>query len=199
MILANREKATDRADFARAALPRPPFKEAATMSISYVRLNPLFWTQAIRSDLDLRYGPGRKLSTTCKPNEFLLSNGTNLTDHSLNLAFMEGEPTAADGTPLQKGIGQLFYNTHSDGVFVHGWYFSPPDIYADIWDQVLNGGYVDCLIDLTVAPINYDGEDPVWDTGHPLFINDATVNFTRRSSAPDDQPQPKRQRLFGKR
>jgi hypothetical protein len=111
------------------------------MPTSYIRLKPLSWTQAIRSDLDLRYGPGRKLSATCKPHEFLLNNGSNLSGHSLHLAFMEGEPTAANGTPLQRGIGQLFYNTHSDEVFVHGWYFSPSDIYSAIWDQVLNGGY----------------------------------------------------------
>jgi hypothetical protein len=169
------------------------------MPKSYVRMKPIYWTQAIRSDLDLRYGPGRKLSADCKPDGFLLSNGTNLTDHSLHLAFMVGEPTAADDTPLQRGIGQLFYNAGSDGVFVHGWYFSPSDIYSDIWDQVLNGAYRDCSIDLTVEPINYDGENPVWDTSHPLFINDATVNFMRGTPAiRDQQQQPKRPGLFGK-
>ena len=169
------------------------------MPKSYLRLKPLSWIQAIRSDLDLRYGPGRKLSVTCKPDEFQLRNGTNLADHSLELAFMEGEPTAADGSPLQSGIGQLFYNIHSDEVFVHGWYFSPSYNYSDIWAQVLNGGYAHCSINLTVGPINYHGEDPVWDTDQPLFVNDATVNFTRRTPTADDQQPPKRQGLFGKR
>jgi hypothetical protein len=169
------------------------------MPKSYLRLKPLFWTQAIRSDLDLRYGPGRNLSATCKPDKFLLKNGTNLADHLLELSFMEGEPTAADGSPLQSGIGQLFYNIHSDDVFVHGWYFSPSDIYSDIWAQVLNGGYEHCSVNLTAGPIKYDGEDPVWDTDLPLFVNDATVNFTRRAPTPDDQHPPKRQGLFGKR
>ncbi len=168
------------------------------MSTSYISLKPLYWTQAIRSDLDQRYGPGRKLSVICKPDEFLVSNGTNLTEHSINLAFMEGEPTAADGTPLQRGLGQLFYNTHSDEVFVHGWYFSPRDIYSDIWDQVLTDGYTDCTINLHVGPIDYDGEDPVWKLSQPLFIDDAEIYFTRGSCAPNDQPQPKRQGLFGK-
>jgi hypothetical protein len=168
------------------------------MPTSYIRLKPLYWSQAIRSDLDPRYGPGRKLSVVCKPHEFLLSNGDNLTNHSLHLSFMEGEPTAADGKPLQTGIGQLFYLTH-DEVFVHGWYFSAPDILSNIWDQVLLGGYTDCLIDLTVRPISYDGEDPVWNTDMPLFINDATVSFTRRTPVPEEQPQPKRQGFFGSR
>ena len=166
------------------------------MTTSYIRLKPLSWTQAIRSDLDPRYGPGRKLSTVCKPQGFRVSDGTNLADYTLHLSFIEGEPTAANGTPLERGIGQLFYLT-DNGVFVHGWYFSPADALSDIWDQVLNCGYVDCSIELSVVPINYEGDDPVWDIRQPLFINDATINFTRGMPAPDRQPQ-RRHGLFGK-
>ena len=54
-----------------------------------------------------------------------------------------------------------------------------------------NGGYVDCRIDLHVGPISYHGEDPIWDISQPLFIEDATVNFTRGISAPEEQPQSK--------
>ena len=123
------------------------------MPTTYVRLKPLSWTQAIRSDPDLRYGPGRNLSAVCKPDALVLSDGTNLTDYSIHLAFLKGEPTAADGTtPLQRGIGQLFCSES----YVHGWYFSPSDILSDIWDQVLYGGYTDCMIELAVEPINYD-------------------------------------------
>ena len=167
------------------------------MPTSYIRLTPLSWTQAIRSDLDPRYGPGRKLSTVCKPPGFGASNGTNLRDHSIHLSFLEGDPTAANDTPLERGIGQLFFLTSE--VFVHGWYYSPSDIYSDIWDQVLNGGYTDCTIELHVGPISYNGEDPVWDISQPLFIDDATVHFTRKSSAPYDEPQSKRKGLFGGR
>lgn len=167
------------------------------MPTSYIRLTPLSWTQSIRSDINPRYGLGRKLSTVCKPNDFLLSNRSNLTGHSLHLSFIEGEPTAADGTPLQRGIGQLFYNLDADEVFVHGWHFSAADHLSDIWDQVLNGGYVDCTIELHVGPINYHGEDPIWDISQPLFIDDATVYFTRSASVPE--PQPKRQGFFGSR
>ena len=165
------------------------------MPTSYVRLKPLSWTQAIRSDLDPRYGPGRKLSAVCKPDALVLSDGTNLTDYSIQLAFLEGEPTAADEiTPLERGIGLLAYTSSG---FIHGWYFSPTNIHSDIWDQVLNGGYTDCMIELAVEPINYDsGDDPVWDTSQPLFIDSAIVYFTRKSSAPDDETQSKRQRLF---
>jgi hypothetical protein len=166
------------------------------MATSYIRMKPSSWTQAIRSDLDPRYGPGRKLSANCQPDEFLLSDGTHLTDHLINLAFMEGEPTAADDTPLERGVGQLFFTSSG---YVHGWYFSPSRSYSAIWDQVLNGGYADCTIDLHVGPVNYDGGDPVWNISQPLFIDDATVHFTRKSNTPDDLQRPKKKGLFGNR
>jgi hypothetical protein len=145
------------------------------MSKNYIRMKPVSWTQEIRSDLDLRYKPGRNL-------------------RAIYLYFGEGEPTEGSGKPLEKGIGKLFCTREA---FIHGWYFSRTNVHSDIWDQVLNCGYADCLIDLCVEPINYDGEDPVWDISQPLFIDSATVYFTRKSSSPDDQPQPQRQGLFG--
>jgi hypothetical protein len=177
---------------------RPPACSGArkqqTMSLSCIRMKPVSWTQEIRSNLDLRYKPGRNLRAVCKPDDFKLSDGTNLIDHSVELYFGEGEPTAANDKPLEKGIGKLFCTREA---FIHGWYFSPTNIHSDIWDQVLNGGYTDCMIELAVEPINYDsGDDPVWDISQPLFIDSAIVYFTRKSSAPDEETQSKRQRLF---
>ncbi|MFY9958784.1 hypothetical protein [Bradyrhizobium sp.] len=40
------------------------------------------------------------------------------------------------------------------------------------------------------------GDDPVCDISQPLFIDSAIVYFTRKSSAPDEETQSKRQRLF---
>jgi hypothetical protein len=56
------------------------------------------------------------LSTVCKPQGFGVSDGSNLAEHSIHLSFMEGEPTAANDAPLERGVGQLFFLT--DEVFV---------------------------------------------------------------------------------
>jgi hypothetical protein len=120
------------------------------MPTSYVKLTPAEWTQEIRSSLKIEHS-GRHLRAICKAayDELMLSNGSNLRDFSLHLSLLEGEPTAANGSPLERGIGQLFcLNSKASDVppndlFFHGWYFLTPDSYSAVWDQVLDGGYVD--------------------------------------------------------
>jgi len=171
------------------------------MPTSYVKLKPVEWTQEIRSSFKIE-GSGRHLRAMCTADELILSNGSNLRDFSVHVSLLRGKPTAANGSPLERGIGQLFYlsskadDVSSNDIFVHGWYFLTPENYSSIWDQVSDTGYADCLIDLHIGPIDYSGEDAVWHVGQPLFIDDATIHFTRKHAP--EEPQPRRQRLFGK-
>lgn len=52
-----------------------------------------------------------------------MSNGDNLTRRVVHLSTLAGQPTEANGSPLQGGVGRVFYLTNSGEdaePFVHG-------------------------------------------------------------------------------
>jgi len=167
--------------------------------INYLRLKPIDWTQEIRSGFK-KVDHGRHLRATCKPqndHELMLSNKDDLSNHDIQLAFLDGAPTAANGEPLEKGIGGLFYTSNA---FVHGWYFLSEEAYSCLWDQVTDGRYSDCIIDLGVSPVENHGAEVFWNVSRPLVIESVQIHFTRRPIAPTDTDEhSKRKGLFGKR
>jgi hypothetical protein len=65
---------------------------------------------------------------------------------------------------------------------VTGWFYLNPDSYADLLEEVRDGGYSDCRIEIKVTPVGHRPIDRVWDvTSHStLFILEASVQFTRK-------------------
>jgi hypothetical protein len=175
--------------------------EKFNMSVSYIFLSPFAWTQTIQSDA--RGGSSRHATAQCSMREgcnFRISTGDNLTQRVVHLSVMAGQPTEANGSPLEGGIGRVFYIPDgSDGEpFVHGWMYLPPDEHAALLQQLTSGAFSDCTIDLTVTPIEWGGEDAVWVTDRgPLLIEAVQLRFTRPTK-PTPAPPPKAG-LFGRR
>jgi hypothetical protein len=185
------------------------------MPSCYVRLNPVAWVQEIRHYPSIRANredvEGRHLRVTCAPDadyDLLLSNKVGFRDLSVALNILEGEPKAANREPLERGIGIFVFSKAQaprDDIpgrdaFVHGWFYLKLDSYAAVWDQVRDGGYVDCFIDLGIGPVGYETFESTWDVNHSLFIESASLQFTRKPIAhkPADQPDPRRG-LFARR
>lgn len=170
------------------------------MSVSYIYLSPFLWTQTIESDAEGR--SGRHASAQCSVREggdFRISNGDNLAQRVVHFSCLAGAPTEANGTPLEGGIGRVFYIPDgSDGdPFVHGWMYLPPDEHAALLQQLTSGAFTDCTLDLTVTPVEWDVEDAVWmiDRG-PLLVTAVQLRFTRPAK-PTPASSPKAG-LFGK-
>ena len=66
---------------------------------------------------------------------------------------------------------------------------------AALWDQVRDGGYVDCVISLGVDGV----QDDTWGD-RPLLITSASINFVRKPilEKPASQQAP-RKSLFSRR
>jgi hypothetical protein len=163
---------------------------------SYLTLKVVEWSQAIRSS-SKRDMAGRFLNAACKIDDrrdFKMSNGETFATRLVHIAILQGAPTEANEAPLEGGVGRLFYANSSDGEdLVHGWYFLNLDTYTTLWDQIVIGMYADCTVQLHVTPVDYSGEDPVWNVNQPLLIEDATINFVR-TTRPVEVKEPQKRR-----
>src|SRR5262245_6922684 len=74
------------------------------------------------------------------------------------IADIAREPTNVDGTPLYNAIGCL---QHDVGV-VSVWVSSKSDDFAEVWEQVRQGGYSDCFIEIAVRLVEFLGNDIGW-------------------------------------
>jgi hypothetical protein len=168
-------------------------RRGIVMDSCFIELRPVEWIQTISTRTSI-YVEGRSLIVNCKlerDHEFVLSNKRNLHDLSVNLSILDGPPTRGNGEPLERGIGLLSFfdrreqrdDIDGNDAFVGGWFCLKPDLYADLWEQVREGGYSDCLIDLDVAPVAGKGFGWVWDVEayRSLFILSASVKFTRKA------------------
>ena len=172
------------------------------MSHAHIFFSPISWTHTIQTDKDGR--SSRHVTAQCGQQEladFRLSNGDNLTRRIVHLSVMAGQPTEADGKPLQGGVGRLFYlaNSGDDGEpFVHGWLFLDDEAHAALVQQVTIGTFSDCTLDLSVTPVEWEVEDPIWviDRG-PLLIEAVQLRFSRMVK-PTPPPVPQGG-MFGRR
>ncbi len=65
---------------------------------------------------------------------------------------------------------------------VGGWFCLKPDLHADLWAQVRDGGYAVCMIVINVAPLGHKGPESLWDIEihRSLFILGVSVKLTRK-------------------
>jgi hypothetical protein len=150
---------------------------------------------------------GRHLEVHCTASancNLLLNGAVDLRSFaSIPLVIMVGQPTEKQLARLSKqALGGIF---GEDLNFVFGWfYLKNSDSYAAVWDQVRDGGYLDCNIQLGVSPVRLDMPDTwIWDARHPLSIETVSLRFTRKSNKPGDQTTSDqtspRTGLFGRR
>jgi hypothetical protein len=161
-----------------------------------LRLTPQKWLQEIR-DYPTTASEGCYLTASCKAaddTDLELSNKAELAVFTVELLIMAGDrPLDADAHD-KRGIGELRFQEampagdDPPGVdsFLHGFLYLKPDSYAALWDQVRDGGYVDCTITINVGPVQYKRPAFFWDVSKPLVISSVALTFTRRPVA--DKP-----------
>jgi hypothetical protein len=86
-------------------------------------------------------------------------------------------------------LGFLAYHPidqHNDSAFIGGGCSIKEDIFDDVWDRIKTSNFDGCAISLEVAPIEYDGEDPLWNRGKNkfLYIQQIELSFVRKVKLP---------------
>jgi hypothetical protein len=74
------------------------------------------------------------------------------------------------GPPKSRGF--LAYHPvdqHNDSPLISGGCSVTEDLYDEAWYRIRTSNYDSCTITLEVAPIDYDGEDPLWDREKTKF------------------------------
>jgi hypothetical protein len=124
-----------------------------------VVLKPTEWCQQIRHFPTINI-EDRYLRCVTEPDcDLRLSDGPMLRDRfpSIDFSIIEGVPKP-DDLPKKRlrkeAIGGIWYVSDSD--YVHGWIFLKSDNFVAVWDQVRDGGYVDCCFQLGVEPAQFD-------------------------------------------
>ena len=154
-----------------------------------IHLKPVSWGQTVRRYPDIKV-EGRKLDVNCKPitdRHFQISDGTNVPDLSISLSVFDAGSISDEETQLERGFGLLAYRfTHLDG-----WFLLKPSDFTEVWEQVRDGRYIDCTVDLAVAPVTIQEFGCLWDVSKNkgLFIETAELRFTREPSAAEPATQ----------
>jgi hypothetical protein len=196
-----------RRDLIRARLsahPKHGDGGASMFGLRYVYLKPIIWSQEIRhypNNDPTKNIEGLYLSVTCAPKancDILLRNGAKLRDFQIQFSIVQGELQVNERSKsnlLNNAIGGLWFIEDED--FVHGWCFLRSNNYVALWDQVRDGGYVDCAINLGVEPIQ---QDEVW-KDNPLSIVSAAIDFTHKPIADrsDDDQAARKKGWFARR
>ena len=169
------------------------------MSEVNVYMESVLWHQTIHSNgSHCHVGADCRMRHGC---DFRLSNGDNLVHRVVHLSFRAGIARETNGSPLMGGIGRLVYNPEGGddgGPFVHGWACLPDDHQMALWQQITSGLFTNCVVDLTVTPVEWDVEAAVWmiDRG-PLLIESVSFCFTRPGKL-EPPPQPPKAGPFGR-
>jgi hypothetical protein len=148
----------------------------------HILLTPLKWFQEISHYPAINVeGRNLKVSCTAAAPDLLLSNNAKWSVLAVELGILIGEqPLDGDGNPLKQGIGCFYFSDAQAHPLLHGWFYLTPDSYAAVWDQVRDGGYVDCNIALKVGPVQNELPPHVWDVSQALFILAVSLRFTRK-------------------
>ena len=138
--------------------------------------------------------------------DVLLLNGeVTLPDYAdvISISIMEGPPEAEQ---LQKSrlseqaLGGFFAGEFDTDNYLHAWFYLSKN-FSSIWDQVRDGNYSDCSIDLDVEPVEFDKKDKfIWkNTESPLSIEHVTFHFIRKTHMNEPTSQaPAWKGFFGK-
>jgi hypothetical protein len=145
-----------------------------------IGLNAIAWTQEIR-----RYPTigveGLYLCVTGKirhSSSLFLNDGRAIGGWEITLNIVPCKSPASE-----KIIGDL-WSDHEQN-FIHGSLYINDSEYLVVWEQVVNGNYVKCLIRIDVINVVDDGK-PVWQDHRLIWqdnhvsIQNASISFERK-------------------
>jgi hypothetical protein len=156
------------------------------MSAISVSLKPYEWVQSIRYEGSKVEGRRsiRMQARVEAGHRILLSSNDELSSLNIDLQIVDLDPAQMTTKPLTTGFGVFVYRDALRGLATHigGWFCLDRESYAELWDQVREGGYSDCRMTLNLEPAKFDGAEWIWDVGRnlALFITWVSIEFTRK-------------------
>jgi hypothetical protein len=158
-----------------------------TESYCSLRLKPYEWVQTIDRYPDIKVeGRRLRLKARVEPDHrLLLSSKEELSNLNVDLLIFGLDPSQVNKEPLKAGFGLFNYRESVAALATHigGWFCLEPESYAELWNQVREGGYSDCRMELVVEPVEFIGVEWEWDVvgNFGLFITSVSIDFTRKS------------------
>jgi hypothetical protein len=166
---------------------------------SFLHLEPVSWKQSLHTERGAGFSVNARIAT--EYNNFLISDVGDVGGLHTELTFVRGayDWKIPEGPP--GSLGFLAYHPqdqHSDFAFMGGGCSIKEDMFDDAWHRIKTSTYDSCYISLEVAPIDYDGEDPLWNREQNkfLYIQQAELVFVRKEKEKPKEEPPKRG-LFG--
>jgi hypothetical protein len=157
-----------------------------TESSCTICLKPYEGVQTIDRYPDIKVeGRRLRLQARIEPgHQLLLSSNEALSNLNVDLLIFGLDPSLVNKKPLKAGFG-LFIHRKSVGplaTHIGGWFCLEPESYAELWNQVREGGYSDCRMQLDVGPVGFNGVEWEWDvvSDFGLFITSVSIDFTRK-------------------
>ena len=157
-----------------------------TKSSCSICLKPYEWVQTIDRYPDIKVeGRRLRLKARVEPgHRLLLSNTEELSNLNVDLMIFGLDPSQVNKKPLKTGFGLFIYRESVVALETHisGWFCLEPESYAELWNQVREGGYSDCRMELDIEPVGFNGVDWEWDVvgNFGLFITSVSIDFTRK-------------------
>ena len=110
------------------------------------------------------------ISEPVEDSNLVISDGTRVQGQEVTLSISDtSNPIRGDGTPLEHGIGFLLH--HSTHNTIGGWFCLRPSDFAEAWEQMRNGGYSKCDIELEIGPVVSKGPDWLWQTSNDRALS----------------------------
>jgi hypothetical protein len=169
------------------------------IAFSFLNLKPMRWAQTLHTERGTSFSVNAVVDTEYVT--FLLSGVGDVGGLRTDLTFVRGSHDWKIPQGPPGSLGFLAYypvGEHVDFPFMAGGCSVREEIYDDAWHRIKNSTYDSCSITLEVAPIDYDGEDPLWNREQTkfLYIQQLELRFVREERAKVEPPPPKRG-LFG--
>lgn len=165
---------------------------------SFIQLEPIAWKQSLHTVRGAVFSVNTRLSKGF--GSIHISGAGEVGGMPTDLTFVRGayDWKIPEGPP--GSLGFLAYHPageHNDSPFIAGGCSIKEDIFDEAWHRIKTSNYDSCTITLEVSPIEYDGEDPLWnrEKNKFLYIQQVELAFVRREK-PKGEPPPKR-RLLG--
>jgi hypothetical protein len=152
------------------------------MDSCFIKLKPLDWYQTISTESIINpTGRSLLMDGSVSDHNLILSNGARLSELSVNFSFSksDGKPLLGSGQPLEHGVGLFMFFQHQGKV--GGWFSLDTQSYMEVWDQVREGTYTDCVIDMEVGPVGSSGPAWTWDVEARFFVLSVSICFHRKA------------------
>ena len=169
------------------------------IAYSYIQLEPVYWRQSLHSKRRNAFHVKTQISKGY--GSILVSGVGNVGGMPTDLSFVRGayDWKIPEGPP--GSIGFIAYHPadeNCDAAFIGGGCSINEIMFDDAWHRVRNSVYDTCTITLEVAPVDWEGEDALWnrESNKFFYIQEIELSFVRQEKMKEEPPPPKRG-LFG--